>query len=117
MEKPKTRNTAVCHVDVCDGELTGIRRMTLPTESRMADTARHEADAIARFIRHAIDSKLTVPRTANEQDRGRQPEVEPRDFLIVPRGKRYIELIKEALDRYHLPCSVTGSNALATVTA
>ena len=102
-------------VDAAAGQLVGIHKLTLPADSRIAETTAHEAESIARFIRHAIDSGLTVPRTERELELGILPTVQPKDFLIIPRGKKRIDLFKAALDRYGIPCQVTGGNAYRSI--
>ena len=101
--------------DVHDGELAGVWRMQFAIDAKIEETTRNESDAIARFIRHAIDSGMTVPRSRREIDLGRSPSVEARDFLIIPRGKKHLEMFKEALDQYAIPCDVSGGNAYAGV--
>ncbi|MCH7729356.1 MAG: UvrD-helicase domain-containing protein [Planctomycetes bacterium] len=53
-------------VDVSEGELSGLRKLTLGVDSKIDETTRDEAESIAKFIRHALDSGMTVPRTARE---------------------------------------------------
>lgn len=101
--------------DASDGDLHGLRKLTLTDVATLEETTRAEADAIARFIRYAIDSKMTVPRSPRDLARGQSTTVQPCDFLIVPRGKKRITLFKEALDRHSLPCEVTGGNAFMNV--
>ncbi len=98
-------------VDASDGDLSGVHRLTLQVDSKIDETTRREADSIAKFIRGAIDAGMTVPRRRNEVELGLRRTVEPKDFLIIPRGKKRIGFFKEALDRYEIPCEVTGGNA------
>jgi len=102
-------------VDRLDGELAGVWRLPFAVESKIVDTTRNEAESIARFIRHAIDSGMTVPRSERELELGRPPTVQARDFLIIPRGKKHIDVFSQALDAYSIPCEVTGGNAYAGV--
>ena len=102
-------------VDHLEGELAGVWRLPLTLESRIADTTRNEAETIARFIRHAIDSGMTVPRSKREIELGRPPTAQAGDFLIIPRGKKHIDVFNQALDAYSIPCEVTGGNAYAGV--
>ncbi len=98
-------------VDAQAGELCGVFTLTVDSELNIDEATEQEADAIARFIRHAIDAGLTVSRTQRELNLGRTGAVEARDFLIIPRSKRRISLFKAALDMYGIPCEVTGTNA------
>ncbi len=108
-------NMSQGRVDAADGELSGIRKLTLPRRTSIEETTQHEADLIARFIRNAIGSGMTIPRSEREVELGRGPTVEPRDFLIIPRGKKRIDLFKQALERWEIPCEVTGGNAFFSI--
>src|SRR5262249_37120809 len=60
------------------GQLTGIYALNIPDEHEKNDAAvDYEAALVARFIRHAIDAGLTVPRTPKELERGITPAVTP----------------------------------------
>jgi ATP-dependent helicase/nuclease subunit A len=98
-------------VDAQDGTLSGVHKLTLQVDAKIEETTKREADSIARYIRAAIDAGMTVPRTSREIELGRGTAVQPRDFLIIPRGKKRIGYFKEAIDRYGIPCEVTGGNA------
>lgn len=102
-------------VDACQGQQTGIRRLSVPSNMPIDDATRQEADTIARFIRNAIDSGMTVSRRQEELEQGRGTAVEPRDFLVIPRNKTRIHLFKAALDQYEIPCEVSGGNALTSI--
>jgi ATP-dependent helicase/nuclease subunit A len=102
-------------IDRQTGSLSGIRKMVLPDSQSIDDTTYYEADAIARFIRHAIDSEMTVPRTHRELELGLTCEVTARDFMIIPSRKKRIPYFKQALERYGIPCEVNGSNALTSI--
>ena len=99
----------------CDGDLRGVFKLEIPKGTKFAEIVPFEAEQIARYIRHAIDSGLTVPRTKHELALGRKPQVEARDFLIISRGKSYIHLFKEAMESEGIRCDVTGSNAFAQI--
>ncbi len=102
-------------IDASDGQLCGIHKLTLPVDGRIDETTAQEAESIARFIRHTIDSGMTVPRNSRELELGLGAAVQPRDFLIIPRGKKRIAIFKDALDRYEIPCDVTGGNAFLSI--
>lgn len=104
---PGDGNTAV-------QSLCGTYRLMLPTDGRIEDARDYEADSIAKFIRHAIDSGMQVARTQTELDRGRLPAVQPRDFLVIPRGKKGMHAYTEALERHGIPYQVSGGNPLGT---
>ena len=84
-----------------------MRRLQLPDEGIHPRTA-HEADSIARLIRSAIDQGMHVRRSNSEAEQSTSSPVEPRDFLVIPHGKQRISLFREALQRYQIPCEVSG---------
>jgi ATP-dependent helicase/nuclease subunit A len=102
-------------VDASPGELRGIRKLTLDGAAKIDDATMEEAEAIARFIRHAIDSGMTVPRRSRDSELGLSAAVQAQDFLIITRFKKRIGLFKDALDRFGIPCQVTGGNAFSSV--
>ncbi len=93
----------------------GSHRLLVDTSAGIDDATDQEADAIARFIRHAIDAGLQVPRTKRELEIGRTHAVEARDFLIIPWNKKRIGTFRTALQSYDVPCEVTGGNAFDTI--
>lgn len=92
----------------------GTYRLEIPTDLLVAEARDFEAEAIAKFIRHAIDSGLEVPRTVKEIASGLKTQVQPRDFLIIPWGKKGMNAYTEALERYGVPYQVSGGNPLAS---
>ena len=87
--------------------LSGVHRLQLPEEGIHSRTA-YEADSIARLIRSAIDQGLHVRRANGESEQSTTSPVEPRDFLVIPHGKQRMSLFREALQRYQIPCEVSG---------
>lgn len=94
--------------------LDGVFKLTLPKSSKdnIDDVRYLEADSVARFIRHAIDNKRQIHRTPKEQERGLLCKVQPRDFMILPWGKKHMGVYIEALERHGLPFQVAGGNSL-----
>ena len=92
--------------------ICGTYRLELPTDKGIAEVHDIEADSIAKFIHHAIDSGMQVPRTQRELDLGRTPKVEPRDFLIIPFNKKGMQAYTDALERYGVSYQVAGGNPL-----
>ena len=76
---------------------TGLRTLTIPASVEAADVAKAEADAIARFIRNAVD--------AGERRFG--------DFLVLTRKRGNLPCYTAALDRLHIPVSVSGAVAFS----
>ena len=81
------------------GRLTGLRQLRVPRNGVQA-----EAEAVAEFIRRAIDHGLTVPRTTPGED----PACRPEDFMIVTWDTGQLSTYAEALGAVGLPCDVTG---------
>ncbi|MEM7479113.1 MAG: UvrD-helicase domain-containing protein, partial [Planctomycetota bacterium] len=110
---PAARNMVQGRLNAPDSEteesFQGVFKLTIAAR-RIEDATAEEAQSIARFIRHAIDTKLALPRRAGELKAGQGP-AQPRDFLIIPYGKKRIEYYKEALDQLGIPCEVNGANA------
>jgi len=99
-----------------DGELAGIWKVTVPQDYRNAgDVIEYEADRIARSIRHALDSEMTVPRTVKEIEQGLSTAARPGDFLIVSRNKWNLAVFARKLQELEVPYQVTGSSALNQV--
>ena len=99
--------------DNTDQTIGGLYRLPLPTDQTIGRVRNLEADSIAKFIRHAIDSGMKVPRTKSELDSGLTTAAEPRDFLIIPFGKKAMYAYTEALERYGVPYAVSGGNPLS----
>ena len=102
-------------MDEKTGSLCGIKKLTLPDDLTIENATNWEADAIARYIRNAIDTGVTVPRTSRELCLGFGPQVTARDFMIIPSRKKRIHCFKRALERYGIPCEVNGGNALRDI--
>ncbi len=100
------------HPQAAHKKLCGPYRLELPTDYNVADVRKLEAESIARYIRHAIDTGVEVFRTQEEELRGRKTQVEPRDFLIIPWGKKSMNDYTDALERYRIPYQVSGGNPL-----
>ncbi len=81
------------------GVLTGLRQLRVRSKH-----VRAEAEAVATFIRRAIDRKLTVPRAAADDD----PACRPEDFMIVTWDTGQLSTFADALNAVGLPCDVTG---------
>ena len=97
------------------GGLAGIHTITVagpPTTDGDDDT---DDRRIARFIRHAIDAKLPVPRTAREEGGGKPPWATPGDFLIVTWRRRHLDRYGAALQQLGIPHLVSGGSAWGQV--
>jgi len=95
------------------GELCGIYRLDIPEEySRMEQAVPAEADLVARIIRGALDSGMTVPRTRKQLEEGRGSKVTPDDFMIVTRNTGNLSVYARALQHYGITHRVTGGCAL-----
>ena len=85
------------------GILTGLRQLRVRGRSVQA-----EAEAVARFIRRAIDHRLTVPRSSPEED----PACRPEDFMLVTWDTGQLSTYAAALNAVGLPCDVTGRKGM-----
>ena len=95
------------------GELCGVYTLHIPEDLTKLDRAvEYEADFIARTIRHALDTGMTVPRTRQQVEGGRSNAVDASDFMIVTRNTRYLSVYARALQGYGIPHQVTGGWAL-----
>jgi ATP-dependent helicase/nuclease subunit A len=113
---PAQRRMLIGRRNGSDGDLAGISTLVIPKELGKAElVVEYEADRIARFIRHAIDAELTVPRTDKELERGVSRQVRPSDFMIVARNKWNLARYALKLQELGLPHQVTGGSALGQV--
>jgi ATP-dependent helicase/nuclease subunit A len=101
--------------DTCAKTVDGVYRLCLPDShsDKIDEITETEADSVARFIRHAIDSRMQIHRTPKELDRGLSSEVRASDFMIIPFGKNRLDLFIQALEEYGIPYQVSGGNSLS----
>jgi ATP-dependent helicase/nuclease subunit A len=85
------------------GVLTGLRQLRVRARHVQA-----EAEAVAQFIRRAIDHRLSVPRTSPDED----PACRPEDFMIVTWDTGQLSTYAAALNAVGLPCDVTGRKGM-----
>ncbi len=95
------------------GQLCGMYTLSVPGElTRIGDAVEYEAGLIARTIRHALDTGMTVPRSRREMEMGKSGAVEASDFMIVTRNTRFLSVYARALQAYGIPHAVSGGWAL-----
>jgi ATP-dependent helicase/nuclease subunit A len=75
----------------------------------------YEANLVARYIRHALDFGLAVPRSPQALERGAPPGVTAADFMIITRNKKNLTLFAQQLEQLGIPCQVTGGSALQDI--
>jgi ATP-dependent helicase/nuclease subunit A len=98
------------------GRLQGLFRLPIPESfSKKEEVISYEADLIARFIRHALDSKMTVPRTRRQLEEAKGGVVNPSDFMIITPKTANLAVYAHALQEYGIPHQVTGGSALNQV--
>ena len=116
-ESPAHVPLQVGRTDAGRGDLVGVRVLRIPKEhaGTNENAVAYEADVIARTIRHALDSGLTVARTRWERDAGIPAEVAPGDFLIVSVRRANLSTYAKKLQEYGIPHEVTGGTALNEV--
>jgi len=99
-----------------EADLRGVYRLPIPAElSRKEEVLHYEADYIARFIRHALDSGLRVPRSLQEMENGRPPQVDPSDFLVITPTRRNLAVFALKLQEFGIPHRVSGGYSLNEV--
>jgi ATP-dependent helicase/nuclease subunit A len=97
-------------------QLSGLHRLTVPDEyTNIESIIPYEADRIARTIRNAIDSKMTIARTAKEIESGASENVREDDFMIITRNKKFLSIYARKLQEYGIPNKVTGGSSLNEV--
>ena len=92
---------------------SGVYRLETLPHQRNAGVApdrifADEAERIARFIRHAVDSGLLLP----DRNGGARP-AGPGDFLVAAMEKKRLPLYVRAMRRLGLECSQSGGASLA----
>ncbi len=113
---PASRTMQIGRQDGTEGELSGIRVIEVPEDlSKKENAVEFDADLIARYIRHALDTKMTVPRSRKECDHGVPPEVSPGDFMIVTRNRGQLAHYSRKLQELGIPHQVSGGSALGQV--
>ena len=98
-----------------EGTLGGIQTLDIPENIKPKERVPYEASFIARFIRNAIDSGQTVPRSSKELETGIPHTALPGDFMIVTWEKKHLFDYAQALQKLKIPHSVTGASALSQV--
>jgi ATP-dependent helicase/nuclease subunit A len=99
-----------------EGELSGLYAHSIPEDYSNTDEAvEYEADRLARTIRAAIDSGMTVARTKRELEEGKPAEVGPDDFMIVTFKRRHLSLYARKLQDLGIPNQVSGGTTLNEV--
>lgn len=97
--------------DRAPGTLAGLRKLIVPKGLNKDELADCEAGLIARTIRRALDSKMTVCR----KDAGADPAVNAGDFLIITRNTKNLSRFARKLQELGIPHQVTGGSALNEV--
>ncbi len=114
---PAFRRMEVGREEGAEGELAGLRVLEVPGGlGRKDQVIPWEADIIARTIRRALDTGMTVPRTRREIERGKGPEAVPGDFMIITRRKAELAFYAQKLQELGIQHEVSGGSALGQVT-
>jgi ATP-dependent helicase/nuclease subunit A len=106
---PRHSPLVVGRVDALSGDLAGLYRMNAQGKNKDEILA-HEPALVARTIRHALDSPLSVPRSSRESRQ--PPSAQPGDFLIVTRNTTNLSRYAGELQALGVPHQVTGGSAL-----
>ncbi|MCC6509732.1 MAG: UvrD-helicase domain-containing protein, partial [Pirellulaceae bacterium] len=101
----------VCGRDAkSSAKLSGVYKLSIGNNRRQ--DIDQEAEYIARYIRRALDSHQTTLRFDPARRCYEPRPVVPADFLIITRNRPRIGSFRAALQRYNIPCDVSGNNAL-----
>jgi len=91
-------------------DLCGVRTLTVPeTAGGGVAVARIEAAAIARFIRHAVNSGRII-EGGSQDAKGPRP-ARYGDFMILTRRKKNVATYAAVLEELSIPCEVGGGGA------
>ncbi|MBD3168526.1 MAG: AAA family ATPase, partial [candidate division Zixibacteria bacterium] len=100
------------------GTISSLYSLNIPEDfAKKANVVEYEPELIARFIRYAIDTGITVSRTDREIDAGKSKFVDPSDFMILTWKKEHLGAYAKKLQDYGIPHQITGGNALNEVDA
>lgn len=110
---PAARPIDVGRTAGTEGEIAGICTLDIPAENsnNNDDAVEYESSLIARWVRHCLDSKRTIPRSAKEVEQGVVPHARPSDFMIVTRVKKHLEIYAHKLYDLGIPAQVSGGSA------
>lgn len=101
------------HRDHVTGQIDGVYTLAIPDSCGDTEEAtQYDASCVARFIRHALDSGLTVSRTPKELEAGVPPQVRPGDFLVLAPTRKYLSLYAQKLQELGVPHQVNGGASL-----
>jgi ATP-dependent helicase/nuclease subunit A len=99
-----------------EGQFQGIHMLRVPdTHGNKEQVLEYESDIVARTIRNALDSGVTLPRTQKELAEGVPAAAKPGDFLIVTASKGQLARYSRKLGELGIPHQVTGGSALGQV--
>jgi ATP-dependent helicase/nuclease subunit A len=87
----------------------GLRKLLIPAAVAQKDIPLFEAEAMAAFIRHAVDTGWKID--AGRWDKPGLRGAKFSDFLIISRGKGDLTTYAAAMDRLGIPCDVIGLDA------
>jgi len=103
-------------VEATEGEMSGVYCLTVPSDYTKEETImEYEPDRIARFIRHAVKEKMTVPRSQRELAEGKTRIADYSDFMIVAPVTEKLSVYARKLQEYGIPHQVTGGSTLNEV--
>ena len=92
-----------------------LRWLPSPEAKRSDEILDEEAQAIARTIRHELDTGAPVARTEKQRAQGVSPAARPSDYLIITWKSSLLARLGQALQDVGVPCQITGSGALQDI--
>lgn len=91
----------------------GVRCIEVPEEySKIDEIVRYEAEAIAKIIKDAVAGGMKLSR--NGSDLVEVPEY--RDFLILIKTRKRMDVYAKALEEYGIPVKMTGGSNIGDST-
>ncbi|MTI80844.1 MAG: hypothetical protein FH758_08170 [Firmicutes bacterium] len=95
--------------------VSGVRINSIPKVNRnkQEEIVSIDAARIARWIRWAIDGNVKLTRSDEEIASGLTEQAIPRDFMILLRNKKHMNIYTMALEHYGIPFQIAGGEGLS----
>ena len=91
----------------------GVKVLETPaTFSKKEEVVRADAEAIAKYIKWALEGNLRLNRMPEEVEAGLSQNPRAKDFMIIVRYKDLMNEYAKALEEYGIPVNMTGGSSL-----